>query len=136
MTILDEIKKRAGGAADTGVNIADALAKEGDMNHLAGEPIATVMRAIETKATLSYDANTGTGDIPDVVAYDGVIITLDDGSTLTPPEGKIFAGWGLEDDSAEALPSKITIAEDTTVYAIWEDAPEPEPELEPGSEET
>ena len=127
MTIMDEIVKRASGAADGAINIADALAKEGGIPEMSGEPIVTVMHAIETKATLSYDANTGTGDIPDVVAYDGVIITLDDGSTLTPPEGKIFAGWGLKDDSAEALPGKITIAENTTVYAIWEDAPESEP---------
>ena len=132
MTIMDEIVKRADGAADGAINIADALAKEGGIPEMSGEPIATVMHAIETKATLSYDANTGTGDIPDVVAYDGVIITLDDGSTLTPPEGKVFAGWSLEDDSTEALPDKIAIAKNTTVYAIWENAPEPEP----GSEET
>lgn len=130
MTILDEIKKRADGAADDAINIADALAKEGGVEHLAGEPISTIMHAVETKATLSYDANTGTGEIPDVVAYDVMIITLNDGSTLTPPEGKVFAGWGLEDDSTEALPNKIAIAEDTTVYAIWEDEPEPEPEPE------
>lgn len=130
MTIIDEIAKRANGKADDAINIADALAKENDMPELSGEPIATVMHAVETKVTLSYDANTGTGDIPDVVAYDGMIITLDDGSSLTPPEDKVFAGWGLENDSTEALPSKITIAEDTTLYAIWKDTPE-ETEPEP-----
>ena len=49
MTILDEIKKRAGGAADSAVNIADALAKEGGIPEMSGEPIATVMRAIAEK---------------------------------------------------------------------------------------
>ena len=49
MTILDEIKKRAGGTADDAINIADALAKEGGIPEMSGEPIATVMRAIAEK---------------------------------------------------------------------------------------
>lgn len=38
MTIMDEIVKRADGAADGAINIADALAKEGGVEKVCGEP--------------------------------------------------------------------------------------------------
>ena len=49
MTIMDEIIKRADGAADDAINIADALAKEGGVPEVSGEPIATVLETIAAK---------------------------------------------------------------------------------------
>ena len=123
MTILDEIIKRASGAADTGINIADALAKEGGVEKVAGEPIAAVLHAIATKITIEFDANGGTGDIPDFIAVNDEVVPLPDGSTLTPPEGKeAFLGWATTDNAE--TPDVIAPyypEEDDTLYAVWGD---------------
>ena len=123
MTILDEIKKRAGGAADDAVNIADALAKEGGVEKVCGEPIATVMNAIATKATIEFDANGGTGTIPDFIAVLHEIVPLPDGSTLTPPAGKeAFLGWATAAAATEPdIVAPYIPTEDDTLYAVWGD---------------
>jgi len=43
--------------------------------------------------TVSYNVNGGTGTITDVTVIAGNSITLNDGSSLTAPEGKTFSGW-------------------------------------------
>jgi hypothetical protein len=50
MTILDEIKKRAGGKADNAANIAEALAMENDLQQYSAEPIATVLEKVNEAA--------------------------------------------------------------------------------------
>lgn len=124
MTILDEIIKRANGASDDAINIADALAKEWGVEKVCGEPIATVMNAIRTKVVIKFDANGGTGDIPDFVAVNHEIVPLPDGSELTAPEGKVFSGWATSDS---ALVADVTVPytpeDDATLYAFWEDDP-------------
>lgn len=123
MTILDEIKKRAGGAADDAINIADALAKEGGVEKVAGEPIAVVLHAIATKITIEFDANGGTGDIPDFIAVNDEAVPLPDGSTLTPPEGKeAFLGWATTNNAeAPDVTAPYYPEEDDTLYAVWGD---------------
>ena len=75
-----------------------------------------------TPATVSYDANGGTGTIDDVDTYVGAIITVNDGSTLTPPTDKHFIGW---DTSASAtIPDVVgtyRVTGDTTLYAVYAD---------------
>lgn len=123
MTILDEIKKRAAGAADTGINIADALAKEGGVEKVAGEPIATVLGAIRTKCTIEFDVNGGTGEIPDFIAVFGEECPLPDGGDLTPPEGKeAFLGWATTDNAESPdVEAPYIPEEDDTLYAVWGD---------------
>ncbi len=74
-----------------------------------------------TPATVTYNANGGTGSVASVSTYVGAVINVDDGSGLTPPSNKVFAGW---DTSASATEPdivgtyKVTKAS-TTLYAVY-----------------
>lgn len=73
-------------------------------------------------AMLTYDANGGTGSIAPVKAMVGYPIGLSDGTGLTAPTGKEFAGWAYENDATEPdVVSPLAIAGDTTIYAVWVD---------------
>lgn len=129
MTIMDEIVKRADGAADDAINIADALAKEGGVEKVCGEPIATVMSAIHTKAVIKFNANGGTGDISDFIAVNHEIVPLPDRYDLTAPEGKVFGGWATTDSALVAdVTAPYTPTDDATLYALWDDKPNIKPE--------
>lgn len=72
--------------------------------------------------TVIYNENGGTGTISSVTVEFGESITLDDGSTLTPPSGKVFGGWATTPTATEpnaTSPYKPTA--DTTLYAVWVD---------------
>lgn len=72
--------------------------------------------------TVAYDANGGTGTIPSVPVSVGMSITLNDGSTLTAPSGKKFAGWATTDTATVPdVTSPYTPVGDITLYAVWED---------------
>ncbi|MBQ7088133.1 MAG: hypothetical protein IJN04_00615, partial [Clostridia bacterium] len=43
--------------------------------------------------------------------------------TFTPPAGKQFKGWTLELDGEVITTATISVSGNTTLYAIWEDAP-------------
>ena len=85
-----------------------------------------------TKYTVTYDANGGTGSIEAVEVTAGESITVSDGTGLTAPEGKEFAGWAKTDSAQSAtVTSPFTPDKDTTLYAVWADATpaeEPTPE--------
>ena len=71
-------------------------------------------------ATVSYDANGGTGEVDAQTAIKGNTITLDDGSGLTAPEGKEFAGWSTTDSAEEPnATSPYTVTENVTLYAVY-----------------
>ena len=71
---------------------------------------------------VTYDANGGTGTVDAEKVASGDAITLDDGSGLTAPEGKVFDGWATT-DSAETpdVASPYTPTEDVTLYAVYVD---------------
>ena len=74
-----------------------------------------------TGVTLTYDANGGTGSIaPEVVAKNSSV-TLTNGTGLTAPTGKVFGGWMTSASGTEAVTSPYTVAENTTLYAKWND---------------
>ena len=75
-----------------------------------------------TTATLTYNVNGGTGTVDAVVGIKGNTVLLDDGSGITPPEGKAFSGWGLTSDATEAITSPFKLSDDTTIYAIYANA--------------
>lgn len=70
-----------------------------------------------------YNANGGTGTIDTAVVEFGDAITLDDGSGLTPPSEKVFAGWATT-PTAEApnVTSPYKPTADVTLYAVYENA--------------
>lgn len=71
-------------------------------------------------ATVTYDVNGGTGEIVAATAIKGNTITLSDGTGITAPEGKTFAGWATTNDAEEpdaVSPYKVTA--DITLYAVY-----------------
>lgn len=77
---------------------------------------------VTTTYTVSYDANGGTGTIADVEVTAGQSITLNDGSTLTAPEGKEFKGWAKSDSAQNpTVTSPFTPTADVTLYAVYGD---------------
>lgn len=77
-----------------------------------------------TSATVSFDVTTngGSGTIADVETYVGAIINVSDGTGITPPASKVFAGW---DTSATATTPDIVgtykVTGTITLYAIYVD---------------
>ena len=71
-------------------------------------------------ATVTYDANGGTGSVAGATAIKGNSISLSDGTGLTPPSGKVFSGWATTDDATEAdVSSPYTVTDDVTLYAVY-----------------
>lgn len=72
--------------------------------------------------TVTYDANGGTGTVDAQTVIAGNSISLSDGTGLTAPEGKTFAGWGFEATATEPeVTSPYTPTENVTLYAVWID---------------
>ena len=104
--------------------------EDDDVTYAAGDAVTftdgQVLYAIwedvpATQYTLTYDANGGEGAMDSVDYDEGTVVTLAD-NAFTAPEGKQFKGWATSADGTEPVTS-VTIAENTTVYAIWEDVP-------------
>lgn len=78
---------------------------------------------LQEARTLTYDANGGTGMVNSSKVLEGATTTLNDGTVLTPPDGKTFAGWNtLPEGGGEfyAKNSKLTMpAGNLTLYALW-----------------
>lgn len=73
--------------------------------------------------TVSYDVNGGTGTITNATVIAGNSIVLNDGASLTAPEGKIFGGWATTSSAEESdVVSPYTPHANTTLYAVWLDA--------------
>lgn len=119
-TILEKLQEKYPNVEgiDDARNIAEAVAC---INGTGGRGAGAIADHIWPLYTLTYDANGGTGTIDPVTAAPIVEITLNDGSDLTAPENKMFAGWGTTNDATEAVEGPIKIDEDTTLYAIWQD---------------
>lgn len=70
--------------------------------------------------TVTYNVNGGTGTVAAATAIAGNSITLNDGTGITAPEGKVFSGWATTDDADEAdVTSPYTVTEDVTLYAVY-----------------
>ena len=83
---------------------------------------ATAVVNVST-ATVTYNANGGTGSVDAVVAIKGNQISLSDGTGITAPEGKAFAGWATSDDAESPdVTSPYTVTADVTLYAVYGDA--------------
>lgn len=76
-------------------------------------------------ATVTYNANGGTGSVDAQTAIKGNTITLSDGTGLTAPEDKEFKGWGSTDDKTEPdVTSPYKVTENVTLYAVYGDVAE------------
>lgn len=72
--------------------------------------------------TVSYDVNGGTGSIDSETVIAGNTVTLNTGSTLTPPTDKVFSGWATTSDATDPdVTSPYKPTADITLYAVWVD---------------
>ena len=86
------------------------------------DTLEAAVPATITYYTVSYNVNGGTGTIDSVEVAEGSSIGLPDGSSLTPPSNKEFAGWAKTSGaSSPTVTSPFTPTADTTLYAVWVD---------------
>lgn len=93
-------------------------------------------QTLET-AKVAYDRNGGNGDMAEKTLNKGVKYAIL-ANIFTAPENQKFKGWKIG-DTEYAVGAEITVNEDTTVEAVWEDIPAPAPGTEgttPGTAET
>ena len=72
--------------------------------------------------TVTYNVNGGTGSVDPETVTAGSSITVDDGSDITAPAGKTFAGWALTDDAVSPTilgGASYTPTADVTLYAVY-----------------
>lgn len=70
--------------------------------------------------TVTYNANGGTGTVAAVSVASGDPVTLSDGTGLTAPEGKEFAGWAKTTSAQNpTVTSPYTPTESVTLYAVY-----------------
>lgn len=73
-----------------------------------------------TSATVTFNANGGTGSYDSVSTKVGNVIYLPDGSELTPPSGKVFDGWDTTSSATHAdLHDTYKVTGSVTLYAIY-----------------
>ena len=96
----------------------DKCGLEGDTDKLASDPAT---KNLET-ATVSYAPNGGTGNMESKELNKGSKYNLL-ANSFTAPENQKFKGWKIG-DTEYAPNAEITVKEDTTVTAIWEDKKE------------
>lgn len=71
--------------------------------------------------TVTFDPSEGTGEMQEVTMNKGETYILPD-CAFTAPEGKQFKAWNVNGEE-KAAGSEITVNEDITVAALWEDIP-------------
>lgn len=89
-------------------------------HYYLGEKVTVSYTAPVTTYTVSFNANGGTGTMVDVTDISGEYTLPENG--FTAPAGKQFKAWsvgGVE----KAVGDTITVNANTTVTAIWKDAP-------------
>lgn len=112
------------GAKALNVDVAKGLADVTDFfdEVVTPDTLQAATPASVTYYNVSYNANGGTGSIDSVAVEEGSSIGLNDGSTLTPPSNKVFAGWAKTSSaSSPTVTSPFTPTADTTLYAVWTD---------------
>jgi uncharacterized repeat protein (TIGR02543 family) len=85
-----------------------------------GTELAITAMLEEPVFTLTYDENTGSGEI---TAQTGEVIVVKNGTGFEPPTGDTFSKWNTKDDGTGtdyAPGDTIEMTEDLTLYAIWE----------------
>lgn len=76
-----------------------------------------------TAATVAFNAGSGSGSYDSVSTFVGAIISVPNGSALTPPAGKVFAGWDTSSTATtpDIVGSYKVTGTSVTLYAIYVD---------------
>ena len=118
-------------AADGSFSLSGTMAPNGSMmrsvtvtDEAGNETSTKVMIVLLSQYTVHFDANGGSGTMPDETATFGASYTLPT-CTFTPPQGKRFQAWAMgKDDTTVYQPGdSVVLDADTTFYALWEDIP-------------
>ncbi len=80
--------------------------------------------------TVTFNANGGTGSMGSVNVTDGAEYTLPDNPFTAPSGGKQFKGWATSANGDVITTETITVTDDTTLYAIWENIAAEVPEVQ------
>lgn len=84
--------------------------------------LKNLMAASGETYRVTYDLMGGTGSVDDETVTAGESVTLEDGTSITPPSGKEFSGWAT---SASAITPNVTSpytpSGDVTLYAVYVD---------------
>ena len=73
-----------------------------------------------TVVKVTYNANGGTGSVDPVYAVNGDEVELSDGTGLTAPSEKEFAGWATTNSAEEPdVESPLTVTANVTLYAVY-----------------
>ena len=100
------------GVAQTFDNKSDAL------TYLKG--LMDAPTPATTTYTVTYNVNGGTGTVAPATVDAGESVTLSDGTGITPPDTKTFAGWATTNDAESAnVTSPYTPVADITLYAVY-----------------
>lgn len=73
-----------------------------------------------TPATVTYDVNGGSGTVASISTYVGATINVNDGTGITPPSNKVFAGW--DTSSSATVPDIVgtyKVTGSVTLYAVY-----------------
>ena len=71
--------------------------------------------------TVRFDANGGSGSMPDVSGVSGRYALPE--CKFTAPSAKAFDAWSLSASGPAISGTSIDVASDVTLYALWKDAP-------------
>ena len=84
------------------------------------EAMFTAEPPVPTTYTVTFDVNGGTGTLEPETVEEGESITLPDGTGITPPDTKTFAGWATTSDAvAPDVTSPYTPTANITLYAVY-----------------
>lgn len=82
--------------------------------------LKNLLAASGTTYRVTYDLMGGTSaTIEDESVAAGESVSLDDGTGITPPSGKVFSKWALDAAGTQPVTSPYTPSEDVTLYAIY-----------------
>ena len=113
-TVTLQIKDLSVGATITAI-ATDRGGLVEEETPLDSDPVSVTLET----ATVSYDANGGSGTMPSTKMNKGLTYTILDNG-FEAPENKEFDHWEI-DGKTVAAGSEIPVNEDTTITAVWKD---------------
>lgn len=84
--------------------------------------LQNLMAAAGETYRITYDLMGGTGTVEDETVNAGSSVVLEDGTNITPPADKTFAGWATNTSATTPnVTSPYTPSGDVTLYAVYAD---------------
>lgn len=117
-TILSALRDKLGADGST---IGKALGGNTVAEAISGSTITD--GATTVAYVVSFNVNGGSGTVAPVACAKGSTVALPDGTGITAPSNKVFAGWGTTSSATATVKSPYAASAATTLYAVYEDEP-------------